>query len=60
MRAELVFTASSDEVWEKRVYETLPVPFANDMLSVDVPKDATVFWVNVTFDDGIVASTRYW
>lgn len=60
VRAELVFTASSDEVWEKRVYETLPVPFANDMLSVDVPKDATVFWVNVTFDDGIVASTRHW
>ena len=59
-RADLVFTASTEKVWEKREYKAVSVPFADDALSVEVPKDAVLFWVNVTFDDGIVASTRHW
>ena len=60
VRAELIYTASSDDNWSKREYKADSIPFANDTLSVDVPKGALLFWVNVTFDDGIVASTRHW
>lgn len=60
VKAELIYTASSDKVWSKRKYETRSISFANDALLVDIPKEALLFWVNVTFSDGIVASTRHW
>ena len=59
-RAELVYTVSTDADWEKRNYETMPVPFAESSLSVDVPSNAVLAWVNLTFDDKIIASTRHY
>lgn len=60
VRAELVYTSSADKIWSKRKYEMVSIPFANDELSVTVPDEALLFWVNVTFDDGILSSTRHW
>lgn len=57
--SELIFTVSPDNEWRKREYKALPVPFADGKLSAEIPDGALLCWVNVTFDDGIVASSRH-
>ena len=51
-------TTSQSANWEKRPYVANEIPFGADSLAVDVPPDTVLCWVNLTFDDGLIASTR--
>lgn len=57
-KAEFISTVSNDRNWENRPYEAKPVAFGEGSLVADVPEGTVLCWVNLTFDDGIVASTR--
>ena len=58
-KAELVTTDSDAANWEKRPYAAKEIPFGEGSLEVDVPPTAVLGWVNLTFDDGTIASTRH-
>lgn len=58
-KAELVYTKGRESIWEKRYYETVAVPVKGDAAVATVPGDATVFWMNVMTDDGLVSSSEH-
>ena len=58
-KAELVTTASDARNWEKRPYAAKEIAFDEASLSAEVPADTVIGWVNLTFDDGLIASTRH-
>ena len=57
-KAELISTASRDPKWSSRPYAVRELPFESGGLTCPFPEEASVFWVNITCDDGIVASSR--
>ena len=57
-KAELVSITSRDADWEKRPYEAKEIPFGDGRLECAIPPDTVLCWVNLTCDDGIVASSR--
>ena len=57
-KAEFVSTASSDADWEKRPYVAKEIPFGDGRLECAIPPGTVLCWINLTCDDGIVASSR--
>lgn len=57
--AQLIWTESRDEVWEKRYYKTREVPFEGLSLKCAIPPAASVAWVNLICDDGTISSSRH-
>lgn len=61
VKAELLLTCATNALLMNRAWESRPVPsFRSDAtsFSVPVPKDAQMFFANLTTDDGLVFSTR--
>lgn len=45
--------------WPKQKFVEKSVAFTGDKVVCAVPATAKLFWINITTDDGLVASTRY-
>ena len=60
VRAELLFTCSTDPIRMKREWKSEPVADFNGAgsFTVPVPKDVVMFFANIVTDDGLVVSTR--
>ena len=55
----LVRTSSRDGNWSKREFVSEPVAFSGASLTVAVPSDSELWYVNLVTDDGLVVSTRH-
>lgn len=61
-RVEFVWTTSADPCWARRKFQSRQVEALDregETACAEIPKDATVFFMNVVTDDGLVSSSSW-
>ncbi len=59
IRAELNYCVESDGPWEQRKWLTTPATVTSASVSVKLPADATVYYLNLIDDRGCIVSTEH-
>jgi dienelactone hydrolase len=57
--AQLLFTRATDEHWPDREWHTVPAQIDGDCVSASVPDGATVYFLNVTDERGLLVSGEH-
>ncbi len=57
--AELLYTCDTNEAWPERPWESVPAQIEGARVSATVPEGATVYFLNVTDDRGLLVSSQH-